>query len=131
MFFLNPILQLSKHAWQERGGWCFWEGRWYPDAQYVVWNGLIQSETHWGLFIKYVRKIFRKTNISNPLIRTRTCAYQGVRNVSSSENFSYVLYGCPLIKNISTISHNVVLFQFYFWKVPTRLYCFICIILKE
>ena len=46
-----------------------------------------------GSFIKYVRKIFRKTNISNPLIRTRTCAYQGVRNVSFSENFAYVLNG--------------------------------------
>ena len=46
-----------------------------------------------GTSIKYVRKIFRKTNISNPLIRTRTCAYQGVRNVSFSENFAYVLNG--------------------------------------
>ena len=26
-------------------------------------------------------QIFRKTNISYPLIHTRTCAYQGVRNV--------------------------------------------------
>ena len=34
---------------------------------------------HMGPSIKYVRKIFRKTNISNPLIRTRTCAYQGVK----------------------------------------------------
>ena len=29
---------------------------------------------------------FRKTNISHPLIRTCTCAYQGVRNVPFSEN---------------------------------------------
>ena len=43
--------------------------------------------------IKYVRKIFQKTNISNPLIRIRTCAYQGVRNISFSENFAYVLNG--------------------------------------
>ena len=35
-----------------------------------------------GSSIKCVRKISRKTNISNPLIRTRTCAYQGARNVS-------------------------------------------------
>ena len=42
-----------------------------------------------GSSIKYVRKISRKTNISNPLIRT--CAYQGVRNVSFWENFVYVL----------------------------------------
>ena len=34
---------------------------------------------------------FRKTNISYPLMRTRTCVYQGVRNVSFSENFAYVL----------------------------------------
>ena len=30
-------------------------------------------------------QIFRKTNISYPLISTRTCAYQGVRNVRFSE----------------------------------------------
>ena len=47
----------------------------------------------YGLSIKYIRKIFQKTNISEPLIRTRTCAYQGVRNVSFSENFAYVLNG--------------------------------------
>ena len=29
-----------------------------------------------------------------PPIRTRTCAYQGIRNVSFSENFAYVLNGC-------------------------------------
>ena len=46
-------------------------------------------------FIKYVRKIFRKTNISNPLIRTRRCAYLGVRNVSFSENLTYVLRMVP------------------------------------
>ena len=28
-----------------------------------------------------IRQIFRKTNISYPLIRTPTCAYQGVKNV--------------------------------------------------
>ena len=31
-------------------------------------------------------QIFRKKNISYPLIRTCTCAYQGVRNVRFSEN---------------------------------------------
>ena len=31
-------------------------------------------------------QIFRKTNISYPLIRTRTCVYQGVRNVCFPEN---------------------------------------------
>ena len=46
-----------------------------------------------GSSIKYIRKIFRKTSISKPLISTRTCAYQGVRNVSFLENFAYVLNG--------------------------------------
>ena len=35
-----------------------------------------------GSFIQYVRKIFRKTVISYPLIHTRTGAFQGVGNVS-------------------------------------------------
>ena len=43
------------------------------------------------MFSKYVRKISRKTNISYLLIRTWKCAYQGVRNVSCSEYFAYVL----------------------------------------
>ena len=54
-----------------------------------------------GPSIKYVYKIFRRTNISNPLMRTRMRAYQGVRNVSFSANFAYVLNGWPvfIIKN--------------------------------
>ena len=47
-------------------------------------------------FIKYVRTIFQKTNIPNPLRRTRSCAYQGVRNVSFSESFAHGLNGWPL-----------------------------------
>ena len=42
-------------------------------------------------------KFSEKTNVSYPLIRTRTCAYQGVRNVSFSENFAYVLNEWSLI----------------------------------
>ena len=38
-----------------------------------------------------VRKILRKNNISYFLIRTCTCAYQGVRNVSFSENVVNIL----------------------------------------
>ena len=34
------------------------------------------------------RQIFRKTSISYPLVRTRTCEYQGVRNVRFSENLT-------------------------------------------
>ena len=49
-----------------------------------------------GPCMKYVRNISRKTKISNPLIRTRTSAYQGVRNFNFSENFAYVLHAWPL-----------------------------------
>ena len=34
----------------------------------------------------------KKTNIFSPLIRTHTCAYQGVRNICFSENFAYILH---------------------------------------
>ena len=35
--------------------------------------------------------MFRKTNISYPLIRTHTCAYQGVKNIGFLANFAYEL----------------------------------------
>ena len=38
----------------------------------------------------HVRVCIRKTNSSYPVIHTRTCACQGVRHVSFSENFEYV-----------------------------------------
>ena len=38
-----------------------------------------------------MRKYFRKTYISYPVIRIRTCVYQGVKNVSFSENFACIL----------------------------------------
>ena len=51
-----------------------------------------------GIIHLVCTQIFQKTNNSYPLIRTRTCAYQGVltcayqrvRNVNFSENFAYV-----------------------------------------
>ena len=46
--------------------------------------------THLGSSTWYVRKIFWKTNISYP-VYARTWAYQGVRSVSFSKNFAYVL----------------------------------------
>ena len=66
-------------------------------------------ELFMGSFVKYVRKIFRKTNISNILIRTRTCAYQGVTNVSFSENFAYVLNEWPPM--VSSFSRLIIVFN--------------------
>ena len=48
-------------------------------------GGILNIEM--GSCIYCVHKIFRNTNISYPLIRTLSCAYQGVRNASLSENF--------------------------------------------
>ena len=58
--------------------------------------------------IKYGRKIFRKTNISNLLIRTRTCAYLGIKNVSFPGNFSYVLNGWSLTTNSAWLDELLI-----------------------
>ena len=55
-----------------------------------------------GSFIQYVRKVFRKTNISYLLVRTRTFVCQEVRNVSFSKNFAYVLIA-SIIKHVLTV----------------------------
>ena len=56
------------------------------------------------------RQIFRKTNISYPLIRTCTCAYQGVRNVRFSGNLTCFVFlkhpfgdspFCPITNDIA------------------------------
>ena len=68
-----------------------------------------------GSSIKYVRKIFQKTNISNPLIRIRTCAYQGVINISFLENFVYVLnewFKMETGAMLRSFSENLKLFEF-------------------
>ena len=38
----------------------------------------VEWQLYKGPSIKYVSKIFRKTNISSPLINTRTCAFRGL-----------------------------------------------------
>ena len=82
-----------------------------------------------GPSVKYVRKISRKTKISNSLIRTLMCAYRGVRNVSLSENFAYILnrwslwvcqiwnllkratymWSTAILKNLENVSGNRVI----------------------
>ena len=49
-----------------------------PQGQ-LVGNKAKGRISKWVFQENYTRQIFRKTNISYPLIRTRTCAYQGVR----------------------------------------------------
>ena len=57
------------------------------------------------------RQNFRKTNISYPLIRTPTCAYQGVGNVRFSENLPCFVFLLPPFWNLlfCLISHEIYL----------------------
>ena len=57
------------------------------------WDNPFWLVDQWDNPFWYVRKIFRKTKISYLLICTRTCVYQGVRNVSFSETFACVQNG--------------------------------------
>ena len=52
-------------------------------------------------------KNFVKINISYSLRRRRSCVYQGVRNVSFSENFANVLNGWSLMLMILTLTKMV------------------------
>ena len=86
-----------------------------------------------GSFIQYVRKIFRKDNISHPLIHRRTCALQGVRNVNFSENFAYIKRstGCKSIQRVIQIPslYNELTIQYDTLKIassyPDQINCWL------
>ena len=80
---------------------------------YIIYheNNIHISDIRKGSSITYDRKIFRKTNISNPLTRTRTCAYQRNRNVSFSGNFAYIINGWPLTVIITLFNKTVTEFS--------------------
>ena len=63
----------------------------YNVRKYLNLWSLFPLFTYYGIIHLVRTQIFQKTNISDPLIRTLTCAYQGVRNISFSENVAYVL----------------------------------------
>ena len=75
------------------------------------------------------RQIFRKTIISYPLIRTRTCTYQGVRNICFSENlaFFFFLYPfwdssfCLITDDFCQTIFEIILNKIIFF-VPTKKY---------
>ena len=101
-FFHMAALQIKKNLWENICDWvCFSvklqaRGRgfskFFCKFRTVIlintWERLI---LHKGSSIQCERKIFRKKNISDPLIRTWMCAYQEVRNASFSKNFADVL----------------------------------------
>ena len=97
-------------------------GLWYhPFSAYAKFSEKLTFITPW-----YAHA--RKTNISYPLIRTRSCAYQGLRNVSFSENFAYVLSGWSLrtedelhkdLASCFQFSHSQI-FSFLFWWFSSK-----------
>ena len=71
----------------------------------AVFMVLLANITY-GAILLYVRKFLRKTNISYLLVCTRMFAYEGVRNVSFSENFAYILnewspHRLSVVRNLS------------------------------
>ena len=85
-------------------------------------------------------QIFRKTKISYPLIRTRTCAYQAVRNVRSSGNLVCFVFlkhpfwdGYFYLITDEIWSRKIYLspsskLRYYFlkhwWELPPSYFCF-------
>ena len=73
------------------------------------------------------RQNFRKTNISYPLIRTPTCAYQGVGNVRFSENLPCFVFLLPPFWNLlfCLISHEI------YMKLIIIVFCHIHLFTKK
>ena len=68
----------------------------------MFWRVSVTTSTISACLIPYVFEIsIFKSGI---ITRTRTCAHQGVRNVSFSENFEYVLNEWPILIIISLLS---------------------------
>ena len=72
--------------------------RYFADVQKI---DSLHKISRYGVIHLVVRKTFWKFNISYPLIYTRTCAYQGVRNISFSENFACVINERSLCKKFA------------------------------
>ena len=63
--------------------------------RYFVDNKAKVQISRWRQQENKARQIFRKTNISYPLMRTRTCVYQGIRNLRFSENLASFIFLLP------------------------------------
>ena len=82
LFFETIIIIWS---WSNTGSWIL--------SHHIFVGNKAKGRISKGVFQENkARQIFRKTNFSYPLIRTRTCAYQGVRNVCVSENLTSIVF---------------------------------------
>ena len=84
-----PLIQASlKSTFAHQSIFIFSRKSTFTALSNFILTFMTERKLAWQSSIKFIRKIFQKTNISNPLICTQTCAYQGVRNVNFSENFA-------------------------------------------
>ena len=119
-FYFNDSLQDTTKSWPPKNGFfrsshrrCFIKKPSWIFLKFtlcwsktLVLNKLIQ---HYDFDIGAIHLVrtqnFPETNTSHHLIRTRTCTYQGVRNVSFLETFAYALMFSNLFK---TFLHTTV-----------------------
>ena len=87
-------------------------------ANESVWFCFYTFDLHIGIIHLVCTKSFRKTKISKPLIRTRMCAYQGVKNISVSEN---VLNGLSQTFLISFVTPRCTVLDNKYLPVEPRL----------
>ena len=112
---------------------------WYLQIQDLHWismrlspnvptcNKIRSTDTYITLFqhrehsVSTYAKFSKKTNISYPLMRTHTCAYQGVRKVSFLENNTYTVNGWSHHQHgIANYHHKIVSRCNYFCKKASR-----------
>ena len=72
-------------------------------------------------------QVFRKANISYPLIPTRTCAYQGVTDIRFSENVNMMVVLGIAFTSISSFSNDALMrltsIETLLRLVFTKLFC--------
>ena len=86
----NHLVLLNSWVFVYKLSGCEFESRYSQlnlESQRCIWLFLVMNHSFSTNAI-----FFRKTNISYPLIRSRTCEYHGKRHVNFSEIFTYVLH---------------------------------------
>ena len=125
-FYFNDSLQDTTKSWPPKNGFfrssrrrCFIKKpSWiflkftlcWSKTQVNTWISLIETFIqHYDFDIGAIHLVrtqnFPETNTSHHLIRTRTCTFQGVRNVTFLETFAYALMFSNLFK---TFLHTTV-----------------------
>ena len=86
--FLIFLFNGRFHVGTKLMDWIYWHF-WDIDSSAIRQKGESQN----GCYKKTKQaKFSEKQTFFNPLIRTRTCAYQGVRNVRFSEKLAYFIF---------------------------------------